>query len=98
MKIVLKQKILQWGSYENESIDENTLRLEVIRKPVNYFFYEKDKCEQDFCADSLKEKSIIKVMNNYQIISKKGNLIIYFMDLSTLSELKKYILKQIVIL
>lgn len=96
MKIVLKRRILQQQliNYANEMIEENTLRVIIISESFLYILYEKHKDNQDFCPDILlTEETVIREIRNHQYITRKDNVIKYIMDINTLPELKKYILK-----
>ena len=85
-------------------INNNTLRLIIINESCKYFWYQKKQLntsqEQEYkdtallYCDNLEDKSIIRsIQYNHHGLTQKGNILIYNMDLNTLSELKKCILK-----
>ena len=108
MEIVLKTRLLPLFATSNKNdviyrmIDIDTLRLIITDENCKYFLLNKSMLGQEpghkdrtllYC-DNLEENSILRLIqyNRQGILSKKDNIIIYHMDISTLSELKRCLL------
>ena len=97
MKIILQHRILLWASSTiDKGNNNNTLELVIVNDSYKYF--QQMNVLQHYC-DNLEDKSIINIIkslkynNHRQIIKQTDNKIMYSMDINTLSELKKCILK-----
>ena len=99
MEIVLKTRLLPLWATSNKNdviykmIDIDTLRLIITEENCKYFLLNKSMLGQE-PGHKDRKKSILRLMqyNRQGIISKKNNIIIYHMDISTLSELKRCLL------